>query len=257
LYKQATAGNCNASQPWAYQIEARAKWGSWHAHFGKLRLQAKAEYVELLSSLQPTWDDPGKGDEGVEESLLFTTVIATPIRTVPGGVMTTETSATSAESAAAAVAAAAAVLVKKKTKKKKTKKKKSTKSKIKTKASMKKTKTKMSKARSGPKAARHPDELEEGWTGGWLCDGCRSDFATFEEAEACELAHSTARMQELQLEMDSVAVELAAAKAEAERIAEAEFQTARVAAEGVVREAAAKAAMPGVFGLFESVFGRY
>ena len=115
----------------------------------------------------------------------------------------------------------------------------------------------MSKARSGPKAARHPDELEEGWTGGWLCDGCRSDFATFEEAEACELAHSTARMQELQLEMDSVAVELAAAKAEAERIAEAEFQTARVAAEEVVREAAAKAAMPGVFGLFESVFGRY
>ena len=122
---------------------------------------------------------------------------------------------------------------------------------------MKKTKNKMSKARSGPKAARHPDELEEGWTGGWLCDGCRSDFATFEEAEACELAHSTARMQELQLEMDSVAEELAAAKAEAERIAEAEFQTARVAAEGVVREAAAKAAMPGVFGLFESVFGRY
>ena len=29
LYKQATVGNINTSQPWAVQLEARAKWDAW------------------------------------------------------------------------------------------------------------------------------------------------------------------------------------------------------------------------------------
>jgi diazepam-binding inhibitor (GABA receptor modulating acyl-CoA-binding protein) len=30
LYKQASAGDVNTSQPWAVQIEARAKWDAWN-----------------------------------------------------------------------------------------------------------------------------------------------------------------------------------------------------------------------------------
>ena len=34
LYKQATAGDVNTSQPWAVQMEARAKWDAWNARKG-------------------------------------------------------------------------------------------------------------------------------------------------------------------------------------------------------------------------------
>lgn len=34
LYKQATVGDINIAQPWAIQIEARAKWGAWNEQKG-------------------------------------------------------------------------------------------------------------------------------------------------------------------------------------------------------------------------------
>jgi diazepam-binding inhibitor (GABA receptor modulating acyl-CoA-binding protein) len=46
LYKQATAGDNTTSQPWAVQLEARAKWDAWTAHKGKSADQAKQEYVQ-------------------------------------------------------------------------------------------------------------------------------------------------------------------------------------------------------------------
>lgn len=51
LYKQATIGNCNISQPWAVQIEARAKWEAWSSHFGKCKQIAENEYIQLVERL--------------------------------------------------------------------------------------------------------------------------------------------------------------------------------------------------------------
>ena len=37
LYKQATTGDVNIAQPWAVQMEARAKWDAWNARKGNAR----------------------------------------------------------------------------------------------------------------------------------------------------------------------------------------------------------------------------
>ena len=51
LYKQATAGDNTASQPWAVQLEARAKWDAWTSFKGKSQDEAKAEYIKLVETL--------------------------------------------------------------------------------------------------------------------------------------------------------------------------------------------------------------
>ncbi|GET87619.1 hypothetical protein, conserved [Leishmania tarentolae] len=48
LYKQATEGDVQGSQPWAVQIEARAKWDAWNCRKGMKAEDAKAAYVQLL-----------------------------------------------------------------------------------------------------------------------------------------------------------------------------------------------------------------
>ncbi|CCW63945.1 unnamed protein product [Phytomonas sp. EM1] len=48
LYKQATEGDVKGSQPWAVQMEARAKWDAWNAIKGMSSEEAKAAYVSLL-----------------------------------------------------------------------------------------------------------------------------------------------------------------------------------------------------------------
>lgn len=45
LYKQATVGDVEGSQPWAVQLEARAKWDAWNAVKGKSKEDAMAEYA--------------------------------------------------------------------------------------------------------------------------------------------------------------------------------------------------------------------
>jgi diazepam-binding inhibitor (GABA receptor modulating acyl-CoA-binding protein) len=45
LYKQATTGDNTTAQPWAVQLEARAKWDSWTGHKGKSTDAAEKEYV--------------------------------------------------------------------------------------------------------------------------------------------------------------------------------------------------------------------
>lgn len=51
LYKQGTEGDNKAGEPWAIQIEAKAKWTAWTAHKGKSKEQAQAEYVEVVKGL--------------------------------------------------------------------------------------------------------------------------------------------------------------------------------------------------------------
>jgi diazepam-binding inhibitor (GABA receptor modulating acyl-CoA-binding protein) len=45
LYKQATEGDNNSSEPYFYQMEKKAKWGAWNTHKGKSKAQAQHEYV--------------------------------------------------------------------------------------------------------------------------------------------------------------------------------------------------------------------
>ncbi|GBG30447.1 Acyl-CoA-binding protein [Hondaea fermentalgiana] len=49
LYKQATVGDVQGSQPWAVNFEARAKWDAWNAVKGKDSETAKKEYVEEVN----------------------------------------------------------------------------------------------------------------------------------------------------------------------------------------------------------------
>ena len=51
LYKQATAGDCNVAQPWAVQIESRAKWEAWNKNKGMERMSAMRKYVDKVEEL--------------------------------------------------------------------------------------------------------------------------------------------------------------------------------------------------------------
>ena len=51
LYKQVTIGNINIAQPWAIQVEKRAKWDSWKLFENMDRSKAMARYVEIVENL--------------------------------------------------------------------------------------------------------------------------------------------------------------------------------------------------------------
>eukprot|EP00755_Sulcionema_specki_P011664 Sspe_Gene.49558::Locus_26846_Transcript_2_4_Confidence_0.500_Length_524::g.49558::m.49558/K08762/DBI, ACBP; diazepam-binding inhibitor (GABA receptor modulator, acyl-CoA-binding protein) len=57
LYKQATLGDVQGSQPWAVQVEARAKWDAWAAQKGKSKEQAMKEYIDLVAAGDPDWEN--------------------------------------------------------------------------------------------------------------------------------------------------------------------------------------------------------
>lgn len=50
LYKQATIGDVEGSQPWAVQMEARAKWDAWAANKGMSKADAEKAYVAAVSA---------------------------------------------------------------------------------------------------------------------------------------------------------------------------------------------------------------
>ena len=56
LYKQATDGNVTGSQPWAVQIEARAKWNAWNSVKGMSKDEAMHKYIDLLAADDPNWE---------------------------------------------------------------------------------------------------------------------------------------------------------------------------------------------------------
>ncbi|KYR00272.1 acyl-CoA binding protein [Tieghemostelium lacteum] len=55
LYKQATEGDNTGSQPWAVQIEAKAKWEAWNKHKGTSKEAAQKAYVDLVAKLRPKY----------------------------------------------------------------------------------------------------------------------------------------------------------------------------------------------------------
>eukprot|EP00389_Voromonas_pontica_P000390 GDKH01000560.1.p1 GENE.GDKH01000560.1~~GDKH01000560.1.p1 ORF type:complete len:97 (-),score=26.17 GDKH01000560.1:164-454(-) len=59
-FKQATQGDVTGDQPWAVQMEARAKWDAWNSVKGMSSDDAKAKYIEALASARPTWKDEAK-----------------------------------------------------------------------------------------------------------------------------------------------------------------------------------------------------
>ena len=53
-FKQATVGKCSekgGTQPWAVQVEARAKWDAWNALGDMSADDAKKAYVEELTKV--------------------------------------------------------------------------------------------------------------------------------------------------------------------------------------------------------------
>lgn len=49
LYKQARNGDCNLPEPWAVQVEARAKWNAWNANKGLSKDEAMGKYINLVA----------------------------------------------------------------------------------------------------------------------------------------------------------------------------------------------------------------
>ena len=55
LFKQSRDGDNNEAQPWAIQVEARAKWEAWKAVAGKSKSEAMTAYIALLDKIEPKW----------------------------------------------------------------------------------------------------------------------------------------------------------------------------------------------------------
>jgi len=55
LYKQATVGDNNTSQPWAIQLESRAKWDAWNNNKGMSQDSAMEDYIKLVQQLKVTY----------------------------------------------------------------------------------------------------------------------------------------------------------------------------------------------------------
>lgn len=51
LYKQVTEGGCNIAQPWAIQVEARAKWEAWNKNKSMDRMNAMRNYIDKVEEL--------------------------------------------------------------------------------------------------------------------------------------------------------------------------------------------------------------
>jgi diazepam-binding inhibitor (GABA receptor modulating acyl-CoA-binding protein) len=56
LYKQATIGDVQGGQPWAVQLEARAKWDAWNSQKGISKEDAMKAYIERVEKGDPKWE---------------------------------------------------------------------------------------------------------------------------------------------------------------------------------------------------------
>ena len=57
LYKQGNEGDVTGSQPWAVQIEARAKWDAWKKLEGTSKESAMEDYIKKIAAANPDWED--------------------------------------------------------------------------------------------------------------------------------------------------------------------------------------------------------
>eukprot|EP00053_Salpingoeca_punica_P003473 m.43365 g.43365 ORF g.43365 m.43365 type:complete len:101 (+) comp12209_c0_seq2:92-394(+) len=55
-FKQATEGDVKGSQPWAVQLEARAKWDAWNSVKGMAAEEAMRLYAKLLDDSDASWE---------------------------------------------------------------------------------------------------------------------------------------------------------------------------------------------------------
>ena len=51
LYKQSTIGNVDTSQPWAFNVENRAKWDSWKLFENVDKHDAMIKYIHIVDKL--------------------------------------------------------------------------------------------------------------------------------------------------------------------------------------------------------------
>ena len=51
LYKQATEGDCETAQPWAVQVQARAKWEAWNKNKKMDNFTAMRNYIDKVEDL--------------------------------------------------------------------------------------------------------------------------------------------------------------------------------------------------------------
>ena len=51
LYKQVTVGNCNISEPWAIQFEAKQKYNAWNKNKNMLKSNAIEKYILIALDL--------------------------------------------------------------------------------------------------------------------------------------------------------------------------------------------------------------
>lgn len=51
LYKQATLGDCNTTEPSFFYFKEKAKWGAWNLEKGKKKNKAKEEYSDFVMDL--------------------------------------------------------------------------------------------------------------------------------------------------------------------------------------------------------------
>lgn len=68
LYKQATVGDCNIAQPWAVQLEARAKWDAWNELKGMSKEEAMQKYIDLVAAGDSNWESHGAFKDYEEEA---------------------------------------------------------------------------------------------------------------------------------------------------------------------------------------------
>lgn len=54
LFKQVTVGDVNTKQPWAVQVEARAKWDAWNSYKGLTKVNAEKQYISIVQQLLKT-----------------------------------------------------------------------------------------------------------------------------------------------------------------------------------------------------------
>eukprot|EP01098_Paradermamoeba_levis_P004700 TRINITY_DN199_c0_g1_i2.p1 TRINITY_DN199_c0_g1~~TRINITY_DN199_c0_g1_i2.p1 ORF type:complete len:126 (-),score=43.51 TRINITY_DN199_c0_g1_i2:49-384(-) len=57
MFKQATIGDVNIPQPWAFQVEARAKWDAWAALKGTSKETAMEDYINYLAQGDTNWEN--------------------------------------------------------------------------------------------------------------------------------------------------------------------------------------------------------
>ena len=51
LYKQIMQGDCTTPQPWAVQLEQRARWDAWFLHSGMNKNEAMQKYIKKVNDI--------------------------------------------------------------------------------------------------------------------------------------------------------------------------------------------------------------